>query len=170
LNPTAELTAALSGRYRLDRQLGAGGMATVYLAHDIKHGRDVAIKVLRPDLAQSLTTERFLREIGVVARLNHPHILPLLDSGVAGDSEFLYYVMPVATGESLRDHLARNGAMGVVDAMRVAIEVTEALVSAHQMGVVHRDIKPDNILMTPTAGARWSPTSASRGRWRAAPG
>ena len=142
------LKAALADRYRIDRQLGAGGMATVYLAHDLKHDRDVAIKVLRPELAQSLTGERFLREIGITARLNHPHILPLLDSGSAGDGEFLYYVMPVATGESLRDYLERNGALDVADAVRCAIEVTEALVSAHAMGVVHRDIKPDNVLMS----------------------
>lgn len=123
-------------------------MATVYLAHDLKYSRDVAIKVLKPALAESLTAERFLREIGITARLNHPHILPLLDSGVAGDGEFLYYVMPVATGESLRDRIARGGAMTVADALRIAIEVTEALVSAHEIGVIHRDIKPDNVLIS----------------------
>lgn len=142
------LSAAIANRYRLDRQLGAGGMATVFLAHDLKHGRDVAIKVLKPELAQSLTGERFLREISVTARLNHPHILPLLDSGATGDGGFLYYVMPVATGESLREHLARGGAMDVAESIRCAIEVTEALVSAHAMGVVHRDVKPDNVLLS----------------------
>ena len=106
-------------------------MATVFLAHDTKHGRDLAIKVLNPALAESLTAERFLREIGITARLNHPHILPLLDSGAAGDGKFLYYVMPVATGESLRDKLARDGAMPVRDAVHYAIEITEALVAAH---------------------------------------
>lgn len=142
------LAAALADRYRLDRQLGAGGMATVFLAHDLKHGRDVAIKVLKPALAESITGERFLREIGITARLNHPHILPLLDSGVAGDGAFLYYVMPVATGESLRDVLARGGPLPIAEAVRMAIEVTEALQSAHAMGVVHRDIKPDNVLLS----------------------
>src|SRR3954469_21110020 len=142
------LAATLGDRYRLERQLGAGGMATVFLARDLKHDRDVAIKVLKPELAQSLTGERFLREIGITARLNHPHILPLLDSGVAGDGAFLYYVMPVATGESLRDRLAHQGAMPVPDAVRCAIEVTEALVAAHAMGIVHRDIKPDNVLLS----------------------
>jgi predicted esterase len=148
VNDFPALSAALAERYRLDRQLGAGGMATVYLAHDLKYGRDVAIKVLKPALTESLTGERFLREIGITARLNHPHILPLLDSGAAGDGQFLYYVMPVATGESLRDRLAKSGALSVAEAVRVAIEVTEALVSAHAIGVVHRDIKPDNVLLS----------------------
>ena len=142
------LTAALADRYRISRQLGAGGMASVFLARDLKHDRDVAIKVLKPELAQSLTGERFLREIGITARLNHPHILPLLDSGTADNGAFLYYVMPVATGESLRDHLARHGAMSVAESVRCALEVTEALVAAHAMGVVHRDIKPDNVLLS----------------------
>jgi eukaryotic-like serine/threonine-protein kinase len=142
------LAAAIADRYRLDRQLGAGGMATVYLAHDLKYSRDVAIKVLKPALAESLTAERFVREIGITARLNHPHILPMLDSGVAGGGEFLYYVMPVATGESLRDRIAHAGAMTVPNALRIAIEVTEALVSAHEIGVIHRDIKPDNVLIS----------------------
>src|SRR3954469_24668375 len=142
------LAATLGDRYRLERQLGAGGMATVFLARDLKHDRDVAIKVLKPELAQSLTSERFLREIGITARLNHPHILPLLDSGAAGNGAFLYYVMPVATGESLRERLARGGAMEVAEAIRCASEVTEALMSAHAMGVVHRDVKPDNVLLS----------------------
>ena len=123
-------------------------MATVYLARDLKHDRDVAIKVLHPDLARSLTGDRFLREIGITARLNHPHILALLDSGVAGDGEFLYYVMPVATGESLRDRLDRGGAMPVAEALRVAVDATEALVHAHAHGIVHRDIKPANVLLS----------------------
>jgi formylglycine-generating enzyme required for sulfatase activity/dienelactone hydrolase len=144
----ASLSAAIADRYRLERQLGAGGMANVFLAHDLKHGREVAIKVLKSELAQSITAERFLREIGITARLNHPHILPLLDSGAAGDGEFLYYVMPVATGESLRQRLARSGAMAVAESIRCAIEVTEALTSAHAMGIVHRDIKPDNVLLS----------------------
>jgi eukaryotic-like serine/threonine-protein kinase len=142
------LTTALAGRYRVDRELGIGGMATVYLAHDLKHDRDVAIKVLKPELAQSLTSERFLREIAVTARLNHPHILPLLDSGAHADGELLYYVMPVSTGQSLRDRLTTGGALLVADALRIACDVTEALVHAHAHGVVHRDIKPDNILLS----------------------
>ena len=145
---TARLTAALADRYRIERELGQGGMATVYLAHDLKHDRDVAIKLLHPDLARSLTGERFLREIAITARLNHPHILALLDSGAAADGELLYYVMPVATGESLRDRLATTGAMPVVEALRVAMDATEALVHAHAQGVVHRDIKPDNVLLS----------------------
>ncbi len=145
---TDRLNAALAGRYRIERELGAGGMATVYLARDLKHDRDVALKVLKPDLARSLTGERFLREIAITARLNHPHILALLDSGAAGDGDLLYYVMPVATGESLHARIARDGAMPVADALRVAIDATEALVHAHAQGVVHRDIKPDNILLS----------------------
>ena len=144
----ARLTAALTGRYRIERELGAGGMATVYLAQDLKHDRQVAIKVLRPELSQSITGERFLREIAITARLNHPHILALLDSGDAGDGEFLYYVMPLATGESLRDRLEREGALSMGDAVRLASEVTEALAQAHGHGVVHRDIKPANVLLS----------------------
>ena len=143
-----QLQATLAGTYTLEHELGAGGMATVYLAHDIKHDRQVAIKVLKPDLARSLTSERFLREIAIAARLNHPHILALLDSGAADGGELLYYVMPVATGDSLRDRIAERGAMPVADALRVAIDATEALVHAHAHGVVHRDIKPDNVLLS----------------------
>jgi dienelactone hydrolase/tRNA A-37 threonylcarbamoyl transferase component Bud32 len=145
---TDRLNAALTGRYTIERELGAGGMATVFLAEDLKHKRKVALKLLKPDLARSLTGERFLREIAITARLNHPHILALLDSGVAGDGDLLYYVMPVATGESLHARIARGGAMPVADALRVAIDATEALVHAHAQGVVHRDIKPDNILLS----------------------
>jgi dienelactone hydrolase len=143
-----KLNTALTGRYTIERELGAGGMATVYLAHDLKHDRDVAIKVLKPDLARSITGERFLREIAITARLNHPHILALLDSGVAGDGDLLYYVMPVATGESLHDRIAKRGALPAAEALRVAIDATEALVHAHAQGVVHRDIKPDNVLLS----------------------
>ena len=104
MNPdfAARFAAAIADHYRVERELGAGGMATVYLAHDLKHDRDVAIKVLKPELARSIAGERFLREIGITARLNHPHVLPLLDSGAANDGEILYHVMPVVTGESLR--------------------------------------------------------------------
>ncbi len=144
----ASLAGALDGRYSVLRTLGAGGMATVFLAHDTKHGRDVAIKVLNPHLAASVTADRFLREIGITARLNHPHILPLLDSGVSADGAYLYYVMPVATGESLRDKLARVGALPIGEAVQHAIDMTEALVAAHKLGVIHRDIKPDNVLLS----------------------
>ncbi len=139
------LTAALEGRYRLDRELGQGGMATVYLARDVKHDRDVAIKVLRDDVAQSVGRERFLREIQLAARLSHPHILPLYDSGDAGDA--LYYVMPVVQGQSLRDRLDTQRQLPIADAVRVASEVAAALDHAHRLGIVHRDIKPENILL-----------------------
>ncbi len=144
----AGITAALAGRYRVERELGAGGMATVYLARDLKHDRDVAIKVLRPELAQSLTAERFVREIAITARLNHPNILALLDSGEGDDGKVLFYVMPLATGESLRDLITRQRALPMADAVRFASEVAEALVAAHAIGVVHRDIKPDNVLVS----------------------
>ncbi len=139
------LTSALAERYRIDRRLGEGGMATVYLAHDLRHGRDVAIKVLHPDLAAALGGERFLSEIKTTARLQHPHILPLLDSGDAGG--LLYYVMPVATGETLRARLTRERQLPIDDALRIAREVADALAHAHESGIIHRDIKPENILL-----------------------
>ena len=139
------LTAALRDRYRIERELGAGGMATVYLGHDLKHDRDVAIKVLHPDLGAALGGERFLSEIRTTARLQHPHILPLLDSGDAGG--LLYYVMPVVTGESLRARLERERQLPIPDAVRIAREVASALDYAHRQGVIHRDIKPENILL-----------------------
>ena len=142
------LAAALADHYRLERELGRGGMATVYLAHDLRHARDVAIKVLRPEYAAALSDGRFIREIGITARLNHPHILALLDSGASPDGEFLYYVMPLATGESLRERLDRDGAIPIRDALRLGIEVTEALAHAHGHGVVHRDVKPENVLLS----------------------
>ena len=140
------LAAALSDRYAIERELGQGGMATVYLARDLRHERHVAVKVLRPELAASLGSERFLREIKVAAQLQHPHILPLHDSGEAGG--FLYYVMPYIAGESLRARLARGGELPVHDAIKILIEVTDALAFAHAQGVVHRDIKPDNVLLS----------------------
>jgi len=140
------LTAALADRYRIIREVGAGGMATVYLAEDLRHGRQVALKVLRPELAATLGSERFFREIQVAARLQHPHILPLHDSGEAGG--FLYYVMPYVEGESLRERLARSGELPVHDAVKVLVEVVDALAYAHQQGVVHRDIKPDNVMLS----------------------
>ncbi|MEO5826213.1 MAG: protein kinase, partial [Gemmatimonadales bacterium] len=139
------LTAALSDRYRIERELGQGGMATVYLAHDIRHERDVAIKVLHPDLGAALGSERFLSEIRTTAKLQHPHILPLLDSGEADG--LLYYVMPLVTGETLRARLERERQLPIDDAVRIAREVADALGSAHALGIIHRDIKPENILL-----------------------
>ena len=139
------LTTALESRYRVGRQIGVGGMATVYLAHDLRHERDVAIKVLHPDLAAALGAERFLAEIKTTAKLQHPHILPLLDSGEADG--LLFYVMPYVAGESLRNRLERETQLAVDDAIRIGREVASALESAHKQGVVHRDIKPENILL-----------------------
>jgi serine/threonine-protein kinase len=139
------LRDALAERYRVERELGAGGMATVYLAHDLRHERDVAIKVLHPDLGAALGAERFLAEIRTTARLQHPHILALLDSGAAAG--LLYYVMPYVTGETLRARLERERQLPLGDALRVAREVADALGSAHALGIVHRDIKPENILL-----------------------
>ena len=144
--PSPVLTAALADRYTIERELGAGGMATVYLAEDIKHHRRVAIKVLREDLAASMGSARFLREIQIAAQLQHPHILPLLDSGEADG--FLFYVMPFVTGQSLRERLAREGELPVHEAVRLITEVVDALAHAHEHGVVHRDIKPDNVMLS----------------------
>src|SRR5688572_28787654 len=142
---TASLATTLASRYRIERELGSGGMATVYLARDLKHDRDVAIKVLHPDLAESLGRERFLREIHLAAALTHPHILPLFDSGDAGGR--MYYVMPSAEGQSLRDRLDEAEQLPVDDAVRIACAVADALDYAHRHGVVHRDIKPENIML-----------------------
>ena len=141
----ARLTSALADRYRLERELGQGGMATVYLAHDLRHDRDVAIKVLHPDLGAALGAERFLSEIRTTARLQHPHILPLLDSGDADG--LLYYVMPLVTGETLRARLERERQLPIAEAVRIAREVASALDYAHRQTVIHRDIKPENILL-----------------------
>jgi predicted ATPase len=138
------LRTALAGRYHIDRELGRGGMATVYLAQDLKHDRPVAVKVLRPELAAGLGVDRFLREIKLAARLTHPHILPLHDSGEA--DELLFYVMPYLDGESLRDRLTREKQLPVEMAVQIAREVADALSYAHSHDVVHRDIKPENIL------------------------
>jgi len=139
------LIAALQDRYRLERELGQGGMATVYLAADLKHDRKVAIKVLKPDLAAVLGAERFIAEIKTTAALSHPHILPLFDSGEAGG--FLYYVMPYIEGETIREKLTREGQFGIEEALRITTEVADALDYAHRHGVIHRDIKPENILL-----------------------
>jgi tRNA A-37 threonylcarbamoyl transferase component Bud32 len=139
------LGAALEGRYRLERQLGQGGMATVYLAQDLKHDRQVAIKVLKPELAAVLGADRFVQEIKTTAALQHPHILPLFDSGSADG--FLYYVMPYIEGETLRTRLDRDKQLGIEEAVRITREVADALDYAHRHGVIHRDIKPENILL-----------------------
>ncbi|HXH28866.1 MAG TPA: serine/threonine-protein kinase, partial [Candidatus Polarisedimenticolia bacterium] len=144
-SPTDRLASALADRYRIERQLGQGGMATVYLAEDLKHDRKVAIKVLRPELAAVLGADRFVQEIKTTAQLQHPHILPLFDSGDADG--FLYYVMPYIQGETIRDKLNRETQFGIDDAVKITTEVADALDYAHQNGVIHRDIKPENILL-----------------------
>ena len=139
------LVAALADRYRIERELGRGGMATVFLAEDLKHRRRVAIKVLDPEVAAAIGSERFLREIEVAAGLNHPHILALHESGAADG--LLYYVMPFAEGESLRQRLEREKQLPLAEALRITREVADALDYAHRRGLVHRDIKPENILL-----------------------
>jgi Tol biopolymer transport system component len=145
LEPIPPLPSALTERYQVERELGVGGMATVYLARDVRHDRNVAIKVLHPELAAVLGGERFLAEIKTTAKLQHPHIVPLLDSGEAGGQ--LFYVMPVIEGESLRARLERETQLPVEDALRIAKEVASALDYAHRHGVIHRDIKPENVLL-----------------------
>ncbi len=146
IDPVARLNAALEGRYAIERELGEGGMATVYLADDLKHERKVALKVLKPELAAVVGAERFLAEIKTTANLTHPHILPLFDSGEA--DSFLFYVMPHIEGESLRERIDREKQLGVDDAVAITQKVANALDYAHQHGVVHRDIKPGNILLS----------------------
>jgi eukaryotic-like serine/threonine-protein kinase len=140
----AELVAALAGRYDLRRTVGQGGMATVYHAFDSRHQRDVALKVLLPGLAAHVGAERFLKEIRIAARLTHPHILALYDSGDAAG--FLYYVMPYLPEPSLRQRLATTGRLAPRDAVTIAARVADALSYAHRMGILHRDIKPENVL------------------------
>jgi tetratricopeptide (TPR) repeat protein len=153
-NHTDRLTAALADRYAIKRELGSGGMATVYLADDLRHRRQVAVKVLRPDLAATLGPERFFREIEIAAQLQNPHILPLLDSGeakVPGEPDsnpYLFYVMPYIEGESLRERLTRMRELPVPEAIRLLRDVADALSHAHAQGVVHRDIKPENVMLT----------------------
>src|SRR2546427_2007069 len=143
--PGEALREALADRYAIERELGRGGMATVYLAKDLRHDRPVAFKVLHPDLAATLGPERFQREIRMAARLQHPHILTVLDSGEAAGR--LWFTMPFIQGESLRDRLNREKQLPVEDALRIAREAADALDYAHQHGIVHRDIKPENILL-----------------------
>jgi serine/threonine protein kinase/Tol biopolymer transport system component len=149
---TERISAALADRYRIERRLGEGGMATVYLAEDLKHDRKVALKVLRPELAAVLGADRFVQEIKTTAQLQHPHILPLYDSGSTaaaqgGGREFLYYVMPYIRGETVREKLNREVQLGIDEAVKITTEVADALQYAHEQGVIHRDIKPENILL-----------------------
>ena len=140
------LTQALTGRYAIERELGEGGMATVYLARDLRHNRPVAVKVLKPELAAVVGAERFLAEIETTANLQHPHILPLFDSGEADG--FLFYVMPYVEGETLRDRIDREGQLPVAEAVGMTTSIANALETAHEKGIVHRDIKPANILLS----------------------
>ncbi|MBE3066114.1 MAG: serine/threonine protein kinase, partial [Chloroflexi bacterium] len=140
-----KVRSALAASYAVDRELGKGGMATVYLAQDVKHDRVVALKVLHTELSSSLGPDRFLREIKLAARLNHPHILPLFDSG-ASDG-ILYYVMPYVEGESLRERLDRNQQLPIEEAIHHACSIASALDYAHRQGIIHRDIKPENVML-----------------------
>src|SRR6476659_4986571 len=141
-----QLRDALAERYVIERELGAGGMATVYLAQDVRHERPVALKVFRSEIAAAFGAERFAREIKLLARLRHPFILPLLDSGEAAGA--LYFVMPYIDGESLRARLVREGPLPVEEAVELARSVADALAYAHGEGVVHRDVKPENVLLS----------------------
>ncbi len=138
--PVERLSAALADRYTLECELGQGGMATVYLAHDLKHDRKVAVKVLKPELATVIGAERVVQQIRTPAALQHPHILPLFDSGEA--DTFLFYVMPYVERESRRDRLNQGGELPIHDITRILSEVADALACAHARGVVHRDVKP----------------------------
>src|SRR5881396_2955618 len=145
MSAPVQLNTALSGRYRIEREIGQGGMATVYLAQDVRHDRHVALKVLNPELGAILGVERFLAEIRVTANLQHPNLLPLFDSGDADG--LLFYVMPYVDGESLRARLDREKQLPIDEAVRLALAVASALDYAHRHGVIHRDLKPENILL-----------------------
>src|SRR5882762_2537559 len=145
LDSLSRLSAALADHYLLERQIGSGGMATVYLARELKHDREVALKVLRPEIAAQLGADRFLNEVKITARLDHPHILTLIDSG-ASDG-FLWYVQPYVRGESLRARLLRDKQLGIDEAVAIARQIAGALEHAHHHGIIHRDIKPENILL-----------------------
>jgi eukaryotic-like serine/threonine-protein kinase len=153
MEAVTRLNSALTGRYEIEREIGAGGMATVYLARDLRHDRRVALNVLNPEFGAQLGAERFLAEIRVTANLQHPNILPLFDSGEARDPDgssetrLVFYVMPYVDGESLRARLTREKQLPVDDALRIALAVANALQCAHTHGIVHRDIKPENILL-----------------------
>jgi eukaryotic-like serine/threonine-protein kinase len=146
MNPITHLAESLADRYRIDRELGAGGMATVYLAHDVRHDRDVAVKVVKPEIVAAVGADRFINEIRTTAQLRHPHVLPLFDSGRAGDA--LFYVMPFVDGESLRVRLRREPQLPLAEAVRILREVADALAHAHAHGIVHCDLKPDNVLLS----------------------
>jgi len=153
-NALSQLQSALAGRYQIEHQIGRGGMATVWIAHDLKHDRQVAIKVIRPEMSAALGSERFLREIRIAAQLQHPHILTLIDSGDAPDGESrnqasLYYVMPYVEGETLRQRLTREGRLSQEETVRILGDILDALVYAHRHGIIHRDIKPENIMLVP---------------------
>src|ERR1043165_8717102 len=145
MDSVAQRNSSLTGRYTIDREIGAGGMATVYLARDVRHERRVALKVLKPELGAVLGTERFLAEIRVTANLQHPNLLPLFDSGEADG--LLFYVMPFVDGETLRAWLEREKQLPADEAVRLAVSVAGALDYAHRQGVIHRDLKPENILL-----------------------
>jgi eukaryotic-like serine/threonine-protein kinase len=162
------LQHALADRYRLERELGRGGMATVYLVQDLKHARRVALKVMRPEIAPALGADRFQREIAIAARLQHPHILGLFDSGVTED--VLWYTMPWVDGESLRSRLRREVQLSAPDAVRIASEVADALACAHAAGIIHRDIKPENILLTASHAVVADSRSRTPWTWPAASG
>jgi serine/threonine-protein kinase len=161
--PLDQLRAALADRYRLERELGQGGMATVYLAHDLRHERKVAIKVLRPELAAVIGPERFVREIRTIAALQHSHILGLIDSGeVSGTA---YYVMPYVDGGSLRDRIARESQLAVAEAVRIATEVATGLDYAHRHGVIHRDTSSVSIPRRITLSATVRRSGSSCSAW-----
>ena len=162
-----QLQANLSDSYTLERELGGGGMSRVFTAEESALGRRVVVKVLSPDLAAGVSAERFKREIQLTARLQHPHIVPILSTG---DADGLpYYTMPFVEGESLRVRLLRTGAMSVADAANILRDVARALEFAHEKGIVHRDIKPDNILLAGNAASSRTSASAKRSPYRASP-
>jgi serine/threonine protein kinase len=144
-DPFDHLKSALEDRYAIEREIGRGGMATVFLAEDVRHSRKVAVKVLKPELAESVGADRFLREIRTTANLRHPHIVPLYDSGQAAG--FLYYVMPFVEGESLEQRLERERQLSVDESLKIAGQVADALSYAHERGLLHRDIKPGNVML-----------------------
>ena len=143
--PFNKLKAALAEQYELEREIGQGGMGTVYLARDRRHDRPVAIKVLRPDVAESIGSDRFLREVRLAARMTHPRIVPVYDSGEKGG--YLFYVMPYLPGETLGDLLRREGELKAGPALGILTQIADALSYAHSKGVIHRDLKPDNVLL-----------------------